>query len=611
MTFVLLAQQWAALRTTENSLTGALTVAALAELIFDVQLHRDLTNRVHSGDTQAQAQLQPVRERISKALRASDAALSSELLGRASRQLWPDARARLLALTQDRAADGAAASFARHTQLIDDLMAVVRDVAEGSELILDPEPNTYLLQDLWIERLLPAIEDMDVLRVVGATALARSEVSMADRTQLAARVAFIARTRRLAHQRFGALARHGVNAPSEWSSLQQTAAAFLQAVQSQLLGPAPQGDAQSFLSAGTRTTEAVAAVARWAQQTLIDGLRERYQRLQRQIVAETILVISVLLGMAWVVTKTTAGIRRDVQQVLRLTNAQQSGDLTTTVAIHGSDELADMLWQLHHTQEKTAHVIRRIQEAAQQVAQASVQISAANQDLAMRTQQQTIAVQQTHSTIEHMVQGFDATQQHTAASVELVRESAQATQAVDRVVEVLLRTLGTLAESSAKIREITSIIDGIAFQTNILALNAAVEAARAGEAGRGFAVVAAEVRALARRSADAAKEIGAILHGSVQTIDLGVQQAQQARKAATDAAAQDERVLEAITAIHQHAQAHASSAAQIRNAIQQLDEISARNAAQVEQTSAAVQHLSDQVQAVHAQLSRFKIVPNA
>jgi methyl-accepting chemotaxis protein len=224
----------------------------------------------------------------------------------------------------------------------------------------------------------------------------------------------------------------------------------------------------------------------------------------------------------------------------------------------------------------------------------SQQIASSNLDLSERTERQSSNLQQTASAMEQ----FSGTVQHTAeAATEATKLAQPASKAAGRgasAVQYVVTTMNNITSSSRKIADVTSVIDGIAVQTNILALNAAVEAARAGEQDRGFAVVAGEVRSLAQRSAAAAKEISELIAGSVQSVDAGVKQVAAAGVTMTDIVYQAQRVTDLIGEIGHSTHEQTCCIGLVRNAVTELDSPTQQNAALVEESVAAVSSLREQ-----------------
>jgi methyl-accepting chemotaxis protein len=279
---------------------------------------------------------------------------------------------------------------------------------------------------------------------------------------------------------------------------------------------------------------------------------------------------------------------------LTLTEVSQSLDLTQRARVERTDEIGLTAHAFNHFIERIGTVLWTVRRSSDSVSVAARQIAAGNTDLSSRTEQQAASLEETAASMEELTSAV----QHTADSARQASVLTGSASALARkgheVVSRVVDTMHEIDRSSDKISEITSLIEGIAFQTNILALNAAVEAARAGEQGRGFAVVAAEVRNLAQRSASAAKEIKDLIAASVQAIHDGSSLANQAGETISEVTVAVGHVAGVITEIAAASEQQSQGIKQISNAITQMDQVTQQNAALVEEAAAAAKSLEDQ-----------------
>jgi methyl-accepting chemotaxis protein len=291
-----------------------------------------------------------------------------------------------------------------------------------------------------------------------------------------------------------------------------------------------------------------------------------------------------------------------------LVEAVAQGDLTRGVDTRASyTELRELLTHMAHMNNSLRKLVSSVQQAAEAVASAGTQISMGSNDLSARTESQASALDETASSIQQMSASVrENSAQALRASEQSTRARAVAQQGGE-AMEVSVETMRRIEDSSLKIVDIISVIDGIAFQTNILALNAAVEAARAGEQGRGFAVVAGEVRTLAQRSANAAKEIKALILGSVQEISAGAGQVGAAGQTVHEAAAVIGEVATSVQEIAHAMEEQARGVSQISEAIAQIDQATQQNAALVEECAAAAQSLRDQSRSLVGSVASFRL----
>ena len=323
------------------------------------------------------------------------------------------------------------------------------------------------------------------------------------------------------------------------------------------------------------------------------------------VLGSLIVAALVLLVIAAVLSKT-------LSRLTVLSNAMREvgsgdGDLTLRVTTMGNDEIAAIGSSFNQFVERIHTVMQQVRASADGVANASAEIAQGNNDLSSRTEHQASALEETASSMEEL----NSTVQQNADNARQANQLAQnaSTVAVQggEVVAQVVDTMKEINASSRKIADIISVIDGIAFQTNILALNAAVEAARAGEQGRGFAVVASEVRSLAGRSADAAKEIKSLITASVERVEQGTLLVDQAGTTMTEVVGSIRRVTDIVGEISAASTEQSQGVAQIGEAVQQMDQVTQQNAALVEEMAAAASGLKSQAGELVAIVSTFKL----
>ncbi|TSE21032.1 Methyl-accepting chemotaxis protein 4 [Tepidimonas alkaliphilus] len=287
------------------------------------------------------------------------------------------------------------------------------------------------------------------------------------------------------------------------------------------------------------------------------------------------------------------------------------GDLTRTPQPHGSDETAQLLFDLRAMQDALRHMVEQVRASSDRIVQASAEIAAGAHDLSARTEATASNLEESAASMEQIVAAVQSGSSLLDEAARTARDSARGAIAGGRVMQDVERTMADIRQSSQRIGEIIGTIDGIAFQTNILALNAAVEAARAGEHGRGFAVVAGEVRSLAQRSAAAAREIKALIDASVAQVGAGAQVVVQAGQAMRDIVTSAERVDRLLEQVANGAQEQHAGIAQVGQALQELDRMTQQNAALVEQTAAATASLRQLAQSLAQEVDRFVLPQRA
>ncbi|UHJ66537.1 methyl-accepting chemotaxis protein [Melaminivora jejuensis] len=335
--------------------------------------------------------------------------------------------------------------------------------------------------------------------------------------------------------------------------------------------------------------------------------RNQAMAAQGRLVLIACTVAALLLGSiaAWLLSRS---ITAPLALAVRRAGQIAQGDLTHSIEVRGRDEAAALLRALHDMQASLTRVVSGVRSNAEGVATASAEIAQGNQDLSARTESQASALQQTAASMEQL----GATVRHNADSAQQANQLAHSASAVasqgGSVVDQVVQTMRGINDASHRIADIIQVIDSIAFQTNILALNAAVEAARAGEQGRGFAVVAGEVRALAGRSAEAAREIKQLITDSVQRVEQGTQLADQAGATMGEIVGAIRRVSDIVGEISAASREQASGVSQVGEAITQMDHATQQNAALVEQSAAAASSLKAQAGQLVQEVAVFRLV---
>ncbi|SDO15206.1 methyl-accepting chemotaxis sensory transducer with TarH sensor [Rhodoferax sp. OV413] len=317
-----------------------------------------------------------------------------------------------------------------------------------------------------------------------------------------------------------------------------------------------------------------------------------------------VLTFLLAAAAAWHISR---GIVRPLGDAVGIARRVAAGDLTAQIDDQRADEVGQLLTSLREMQSSLVRVVANVRSGSDTVATASAEIAQGNDDLSARTESQASALEQTAASMEELSsnvrQNADSSRQANELAMSASRVAVRGGEAVGQVVE----TMKGINDSSKKIADIISVIDGIAFQTNILALNAAVEAARAGEQGRGFAVVASEVRSLAGRSADAAKEIKHLIHTSVERVAQGTAQVDQAGATMAEVVDAIRRVTGIMGEISAASNEQSLGVAQVGEAVNQMDQATQQNAALVEQMAAAANSLRMQSDALVQVVAVFKL----
>ena len=313
------------------------------------------------------------------------------------------------------------------------------------------------------------------------------------------------------------------------------------------------------------------------------------------------IVLAVMMGR-----RLLASLGGEPDYAAEITHKIASGDLTTQVVIKDGDQ-SSLLFSMKTMQEALAKTVQTIKSAVESIATGSHQITSGNADLSVRTEQQAGSLQESAASVEELTNTVKVNADNARQASQLAVSATEVAVKGGAVVSEVVHTMGHINESSKKIVDIISVIDGIAFQTNILALNAAVEAARAGEQGKGFAVVAAEVRNLAQRSAGAAKEIKTLIGDSVDKVETGARLVNQAGDTMQEVVTSIKRVADIMSDITAASQEQTTGIEQISHAIGQMDDVTQQNAALVEEAAAAAVSLQDQADSLEHIVSVFKL----
>ena len=350
----------------------------------------------------------------------------------------------------------------------------------------------------------------------------------------------------------------------------------------------------------------VREVAQTGQRT--EASNAQFVRDRAVLVGGSLVALVIALAMGWALGHSIAD---PLQRAIQVAQAVAAGDLSSRIEVDRADETGQLLAALKTMNGGLLQMVSQIRQSAQSIATASQEIASGNQDLSTRTEQQATALQQTASSMQEMTTTVQQTAESSRQASQLALAATDVAGRGGEVVQRVVTTMGEISEASRHIADIIGTIDGIAFQTNILALNAAVEAARAGEQGRGFAVVAGEVRALAQRSAEAARQIKSLIQASVEKVETGSQLVGEAGETMGDVVTQVRRMADLMAEIHAAAGAQSGGITQVNQAVASVDQSTQQNAALVEQSAAAADSLQQQAAGLIDVVVQFKTGPAA
>ena len=333
-------------------------------------------------------------------------------------------------------------------------------------------------------------------------------------------------------------------------------------------------------------------------------IRSRYENGRMLLIS--LGAAAILLGIAcayWI----TRSITRPITRAVEVAEAVSAGDLTSHIVVESRDETGQLMHALKNMNDKLVSIVGQVRAGTDSISTASSEIAAGNLDLSSRTEQQASSLEETASSMEELTSTVKLNADNARSANQLAIDASQIASKGGAVVSEVVSTMGSINDSSRKIVDIISVIDAIAFQTNILALNAAVEAARAGEQGRGFAVVASEVRNLAQRSSQAAKEIKGLIDDSVQKVEAGSQLVDKAGRTMDEIVQSISHVTQIMNQITDASDEQRAGIEQVNQAIGQMDQVTQQNAALVEEAAAAAESMQEQAAKLADVVGLFKL----
>lgn len=500
------------------------------------------------------------------------------------------------------------------TQLSRSLVKLLDRVTDTSGLALDPDLDSYYLMSAVLMRGPEIIQKTAELRGLGGTALVTHSVTPDLYDGITKRIAVIEHELQLARLDIEKVKNAS---PEHFSRMSVDAAEatenFLKTVKSSF--PAGQttvqGNRNEYVEMANKTLSLQFAQIQ-KNLSVLDGMLEmRQTKLAQEKWTTTIIsVFGITLALYLFLgfyRSMEGGIRKMRKELIRIS----MGDLRNDINSTGSDEMASILREISHMQASLRATVTAVQIASDHVVKSSMEIAQGTQDLSARTESAASALEESSAALEQTTSTVQMTAESVKQASIIAIENANTAIRGGDVMKDVVQTMETIQESSKKISDIIGVIDGIAFQTNILALNAAVEAARAGEQGRGFAVVASEVRALAGRSAEAAKEIKGLITTSTEKITSGTLIVKNAGATMVEIVENADRIKTLLDDVANGAREQSTGVAQIGEAVSELDRNTQANAALVEETAAAANSQCGVAVQLAAQVDEFRLPGNS
>ncbi|MFZ6819083.1 methyl-accepting chemotaxis protein [Undibacterium sp. Ji22W] len=594
---------------------GLQNLRIVQELSLQTQQHQALRHLALAGNVKAKQAALEVKREIDKGFQrlvALQAQYPEHDLADASIKALIESiknvQSSWTALQQALDTSKAKESYAAHNGVLLQLKSLSNMIADQSNLSLDPQVDTYYLIALYAKSLPELTSVLADTAARGAPYIDTGLLEANEDVLINANVLLSQRDLPKVQAQLEAIVKAYPALQNLQQQQQQVIAnhlAFLERTKTEILNTLNQTSGTDYLAAGQKSINA------WhdLSVSLADLIHSQLeQRLSNHVWNRNAIVLAIALIIS-IATYLLAGFylafARELGQLTVAVHRIRDGNLSIACEAHGKDEVAQLVFEFESMRQVLIGLVQRIRSSTEQIASSSKGIARGNADLSMRTEQQASSLEETSSSMEELTstvkQNIQSAQQANAMAIEATTIAGHGGNAVAQMNAMMTG----IQNSSKQITDIIAVIDSIAFQTNILALNAAVEAARAGEQGRGFAVVATEVRNLAQRSAGAAKEIKILIGNSVQQVNAGHQQVQQAGNTMTqivDAIAELNRNMQAIT----DASVEQGDGIQMVNStIGQLDHITQQNAALVEHAAAAAENMHQQALRLSEAVSVF------
>jgi methyl-accepting chemotaxis protein len=499
-------------------------------------------------------------------------------------------------------------AFTRADEFVQQLLRLNATMVDSSSLAQDPDPDSYHLMLASTQETLHTMRMLGRLRDLGADALAATALTPFQRRIIQGDSYVMYTQLELLFSRYERVVKANpkLGDPLAFEEAFKPANAFMRSLRKGPMAEAgPAGDAVAFAAAGQSAVDAMAGLTQrsHAALALLIEARIAAQRLARNIqlgfAMAGLLIAGYFFYCFYLVT------RGGMREVTRHIDALASGDMSTSPRPWGRDEEAELMLSISRMQGSLRQLVGQVRDCADGIVTASSEVSSGAQDLSERTEKNASRLQHTASAMEQISATVKQTAARSGTSATLGQENARVAGEGGEVIARVVTTMQGIQSSSRKIGEIIGVIDGIAFQTNILALNAAVEAARAGEQGRGFAVVAAEVRALAQRSATAAREIKGLISTGAEQSEQGTRIVQAAGETMTHLVRNAQAMNSLLAEVSTGAAEQTRGISQVSAAVAQLDHDTQCNAALVEQATAAAVSMQQMASKLSAAADRF------
>jgi methyl-accepting chemotaxis protein len=537
-------------------------------------------------------------DQAAKRLEAVDAALGGEL------GTSPAAKAALAQLARPPASgEPVEKAIEAEAERVAAAVALLVQAADGSNLTLDPDLDTFYLMDAAMTVLPALIDSVGLLGAIGAHAATDKSANLTVARELGHAEAI----GDLMDERLQAGLKKIYSVLPELE--REFAAADVVARMHRLHDSVAAGksDAATLLAESAAINDGLIRLHARVLENLDARIALRVGAMESKRAVLLTVTGVLLLFAAYLFYSFYLVTHGGLAEVRRHLVAMTEGDLTTSPNPWGRDEAASLMLTLRDMQASLRGIVSRVRGSSDSIVHASSEIASASMDLSSRTEKTAANLEESASAMEELSQTVRETAERSQKAASVAEQNSKAARHSGEVIAQVVGTMREIQTSSGRIAEIIGVIDGIAFQTNILALNAAVEAARAGEQGRGFAVVATEVRQLAQRSANAAREIKSLIQSSVERVDGGTQVVNDAGAAIAELVEHAERMRALMSDISHTTHEQSAGVGAVTASVQELDRMTQANAALVEETAAAGSALRDQAIGLASQVSKFRL----